>query len=72
MAAETSKIGSIGIIGAGLMGHGIALTLARAGQYVAITDPFPEARASVAGRIRASAVSTIAVLRTSDAIVLRV
>jgi len=39
------------VIGAGLMGHGIALTLARAGQYVAITDPVPEARASVAGRI---------------------
>ena len=39
------------VIGAGLMGHGIALTLARAGQYVTITDPTPEARASVAGRI---------------------
>lgn len=39
------------VIGAGLMGHGIALTLARAGQYVAITDPIPEARAAVAGRI---------------------
>lgn len=39
------------VIGAGLMGHGIALTLARAGQYVAITDPVPEARASVAARI---------------------
>lgn len=39
------------VIGAGLMGHGIALTLARAGQYVAITDPVPAARASVAGRI---------------------
>ena len=42
------------VIGAGLMGHGIALTLARAGLQVAITDPFPEARAAVAGRIRAS------------------
>ncbi len=39
------------VIGAGLMGHGIALTLARAGQPVAITDPLAEARASVAGRI---------------------
>jgi 3-hydroxybutyryl-CoA dehydrogenase len=39
------------VIGAGLMGHGIALTLARAGQYVAITDPVPEARATVADRI---------------------
>jgi len=44
----------IAVLGAGLMGHGIALTLARAGQYVAITDPVPEARAAVAGRIAAS------------------
>lgn len=44
----------IAVIGAGLMGHGIALTLARAGQYVAITDPIPEARATVADRISAS------------------
>lgn len=36
------------------MGHGIALTLARAGQYVAITDPSAEARASVSDRIRVS------------------
>lgn len=41
----------IAVIGAGLMGHGIALTLARAGWYVAITDPMPQARASVAERI---------------------
>ncbi len=39
------------VIGAGLMGHGIALTLARAGQYVRISDPTEEARATVAGRI---------------------
>ncbi len=39
------------VIGAGLMGHGIALTLARAGQYVRITDPVENARASVAKRI---------------------
>ncbi len=50
----TAKNRQIAVIGAGLMGHGIALTLARAGQYVAITDPIPEARASVAGRIRDS------------------
>ena len=40
----TAKNRQIAVIGAGLMGHGIALTLARAGQYVALTDPFPEAR----------------------------
>ncbi|MCL4675232.1 MAG: 3-hydroxyacyl-CoA dehydrogenase family protein [Pararhodobacter sp.] len=50
----TARKQQMAVIGAGLMGHGIALTLARAGQYVAITDPFPEARASLAGRIRAS------------------
>ena len=42
------------VIGAGLMGHGIALTLARAGQNVAITDPLAEARASLPGRIAES------------------
>lgn len=42
------------VIGAELMAHGIALTLARAGQYVAITDPVAAARASVADRISAS------------------
>ncbi|KEJ88929.1 3-hydroxyacyl-CoA dehydrogenase [Sulfitobacter donghicola DSW-25 = KCTC 12864 = JCM 14565] len=45
---------SIAVIGAGLMGHGIALTLAKAGQYVTITDPTKEARASVSERMRHS------------------
>ncbi|MEN8934861.1 MAG: 3-hydroxyacyl-CoA dehydrogenase NAD-binding domain-containing protein [Planktotalea arctica] len=45
---------SIAVIGAGLMGHGIALTLAKAGQYVTITDPTEEARASVSERMRHS------------------
>lgn len=44
----------IAVLGAGLMGHGIALTFARAGQDVTITDPFAEARASVTERIGAS------------------
>ncbi|WP_424931837.1 3-hydroxyacyl-CoA dehydrogenase family protein [Amaricoccus macauensis] len=44
----------IAVLGAGLMGHGIALVLARAGASVTITDPFPEARASVKDRIHAS------------------
>lgn len=39
------------VIGAGLMGHGIALTLARAGQNVHIADPMAGARATVAVRI---------------------
>lgn len=50
----TAKKQQIAVIGAGLMGHGIALTMARAGHYVAITDPVPEARKTVSARIRAS------------------
>lgn len=49
-----AKKQQIAVIGAGLMGHGIALTLAKAGQYVTITDPFQEARATVSDRIRHS------------------
>ena len=41
----------IAVIGAGLMGHGIALTLARAGHQVTITDPSAAARDSVLARI---------------------
>ncbi len=39
------------VIGAGLMGHGIALTLARAGHSVAVTDPVAEARDAVMARM---------------------
>lgn len=45
---------NIAVIGAGLMGHGIALTMARAGHIVTITDPFADARASVVDRMAAS------------------
>ena len=44
----------IAVVGAGLMGHGIALTLARAGQHVRITDPSADARDSVITRIAES------------------
>lgn len=44
----------IAVIGAGLMGHGIALTMARAGHTVTITDPIEEARNTVRERIKAS------------------
>ena len=59
----------IAIIGAGLMGHGLAAVFANGGHEVAITDPFPEVLASVKDRIGvtmtsvgwdASAVSRIA------------
>lgn len=45
---------NIAVLGAGLMGHGIALTLARAGHIVTVTDPMPEARDALQDRIRAS------------------
>ena len=44
----------IAVIGAGLMGHGIALTLARAGHGVTVSDPAPEARAALKDRVRES------------------
>lgn len=48
---------NIAVVGAGLMGHGIALILARAGHKVAITDPIEDARNSVLKRISASLLS---------------
>ncbi len=45
---------NIAVIGAGLMGYGIALTMAKAGHSVIITDPVEDARQSVKSRIEAS------------------
>lgn len=44
----------IAVIGGGLMGHGIALTFARGGHAVRVTDPVPEALASVPERVSES------------------
>lgn len=44
----------IAVIGAGLMGHGIALTFARAGQYVALYDPSQDMLGSAPQRISES------------------
>lgn len=44
----------IAVIGAGLMGHGIAQVLAAAGHPVAVHDPQPAVLASVPNRIRAN------------------
>ena len=41
----------IAVIGAGLMGHGIALTFARAGHRVSVTDPMADMLASCPTRI---------------------
>lgn len=48
------EIHQIAVVGAGLMGHGIALTLARAGHQVAIADPSNDVLASVQERVAAS------------------
>ena len=44
----------IAVIGGGLMGHGIALTFARAGHAVRVTDPVAETLATVPERIAES------------------
>ncbi len=41
----------IAVVGAGLMGHGIALTFARAGHAVTVTDPVPAALAALHARV---------------------
>jgi len=43
---------TIGVVGAGLMGHGIAYLLAAAGHDVGIFEPSAETRASLAQRLR--------------------
>ena len=45
---------NIAVIGAGLMGHGIALVMARAGHAVSIHDPVEAARKAVKARIAES------------------
>ncbi len=44
----------IAVIGAGLMGHGIALTFAKAGHAVSVYDPIPEALQTLHARVRQS------------------
>lgn len=46
-----STVQRIAVIGAGLMGHGIALTLARAGHSVSVTDPVAAARDALHARV---------------------
>ncbi len=47
-------VSKVAVIGAGLMGHGIALSFARSGRPVKVQDPIPEARAALAGRVEES------------------
>lgn len=61
---------TIAVVGGGLMGHGIALTFARAGHLVRVTDPSPEARASLPKRIADSlAVLGASAVELDDALV---
>ncbi|MGI9399783.1 MAG: 3-hydroxyacyl-CoA dehydrogenase family protein, partial [Rhizobiaceae bacterium] len=45
---------NVTILGAGLMGHGIALVMARAGNKVTVTDPVNEALNALSGKVEAS------------------
>lgn len=49
-----AKKARIGVIGAGLMGHGLAQVFAVAGHDVALTDPFPDALIAARERIAAN------------------
>lgn len=48
----------VGVIGAGLMGHAIALTFGRAGHPVRVFDPVPESLATLHDRVASSLVAT--------------
>lgn len=52
MSTRVAALPDVAIVGAGLMGHGIAQVFALAGCPVRIWDPSPEALAAVPGRIR--------------------
>ena len=63
---------NIAVIGAGLMGHGIALTFARAGHDVILTDPSDETRQSAKARISDSLTLLGAAPAETDATLSRV
>jgi 3-hydroxyacyl-CoA dehydrogenase len=44
----------IGVVGGGLMGHGIAYLFAAAGHHVNVFEPFSDTRNSLPQRLRAS------------------
>jgi 3-hydroxybutyryl-CoA dehydrogenase len=57
MAATPQVEGRAAVVGAGLMGHGIAQVLALAGMDVVVHDPAPEALAAAPDRIAANLAS---------------
>ncbi|MEW5421471.1 3-hydroxyacyl-CoA dehydrogenase family protein [Amorphus sp. 3PC139-8] len=65
-------IDQIAVVGAGLMGHGIALTFARSGRRVTVQDPNEAARADLADRIRVSAEAIGCDAAETDALLSRI
>lgn len=63
------RIERVAVVGAGLMGHGIAQVFAEAGAPVAVWDPDPEVRASVPDRVRANLRSLGEPLQAADRVV---
>src|SRR6266542_267899 len=62
----------VAVVGAGLMGHGIAQVFAEAGAPVTIWDPNPEVRASVPDRVRANLRSLGRPRQAADQVVERI
>ncbi len=62
----------VAVIGAGLMGHGIALTMARAGHAVRVTDPVAAALADLPDRVRASMAAMGCLDAEADAAIARI
>jgi len=59
MALTLDKIKRVGVVGAGLMGHGIAQVYAQEGYPVTITDASKEALAGVKNRMKANLVTMV-------------
>ena len=74
MAAAMTKMDptSIGIIGGGLMGHGIALVMARGGHQVRICDPDAASRDSLHQRVRDSLAAMGVDETESDEVIARI
>jgi len=54
MIRNFSQVKKLAVVGAGLMGHGIAQAYAQEGYPVTLTDSIPAARASAKGRMKSS------------------
>jgi 3-hydroxybutyryl-CoA dehydrogenase len=66
------RVERVAVVGAGLMGHGIAQVFAEAGAPVTVWDPNPEVRASVPDRIRANLRALGRAERAADQVIRRI